>query len=68
MATGDPLYDLLITALFVLVPEVFLISGLVSLHSACQELSTMRFFEASSESIGWPLLFLTLGLMILGMF
>jgi len=63
----DQLYHLMIITLFVVVPEVFLVTCLVGLKDLCQELSNTRFFESRDDSISWPLLMLTVSLAVVGL-
>jgi hypothetical protein len=61
----DGLYHVLLIALFVVVPETFLILSLRGVRSICHELSNRRFFEPSAESISWHLLALLAGISLL---
>lgn len=64
----DRLHDIAMIALFVAVAEVFLILSIRSVRSICHELSNVRFFEPSGESISWQLLILVTGILVLQLF
>jgi len=61
----DRLYDITMIALFVIVPEVFLVLSIKGIRAMCHELSNVRFFEQSGESISWQLLLLVTGILVL---
>ncbi|MBI4858782.1 MAG: hypothetical protein HY815_00700, partial [Candidatus Riflebacteria bacterium] len=57
----EHLYDITMIALFVIVPETFLLVSIRGVRSMCHELSNVRFFEPSGESIPRQLLVLVVG-------
>jgi hypothetical protein len=62
---GERLYDIMMIALFVIVPEILLISSLKGIRSMSHELSNDRFFESSGESVSWQLLILVAGIFLI---
>lgn len=64
---GERVHDLTMIALFVAVPEIFLILSVRGVRSMCHHLSNGRFFEPSGESISWQLLGLVTGISVLAL-